>query len=366
MRKENKVSLTEMIECFATRTIHELKSESEVPKLNFIFSNSSIFKYVMEHPFEERGCWTPNIKQEDLELLETKNNMEANVPTINVEDPIMFFEALTKLTNSYITFYAKQGVQSSARSLGLCIMRRIWLRMTQKDFDNVLEFLNKQIEFTENDFMDDERFKKKITDFAGYNVYIAISPNATYDETNAHIEITIGEGNEEHKLPCIHFAIDDNNVCYIYGVQNKGIPNKNKTIERKLYKLNKGIEDCNVHPNKVFALMITIKYLESKGIKEIRFPKQQVLSYRYHELISAKAENDKQKDIEPERNSSWYNHVIGKADFIEKLKTQEFYNLITRMKYHIPNIEIENNNDEDYIKLKFKKEKKLEKRYRSI
>lgn len=52
-----------------------------------------------------------------------------------------------------------------------------------------------------------------------------------------------------------------------------------------------------------------------------------------------------------------------KADFIENAKTNEFYNLIDRMKYHIPEIKIINDSNSDVIdvyipKVKVKTNKK--------
>lgn len=370
MKNENKVDFIEVIELFAHLVIHEIKNEIEVPKLNFLFKEKdmSIFYYVMKHPFVGQGFWCPDIKEEDIEVLKPENNKESEIPTIVVEDATLFFAYLTDLINSSVIFYAKHGIQKNARRLAILLLRRIWLRMGENDFANVEAFLNKQQEFVTNELFDEERFRKQVEKFYDENIYIQIGANETYDETFICAKITISEDDKKHELPEIYFGIDDENVCYIYAVQNGFNVCKNKKIQRLLYKLNSGVENPNVHPNKVYALVVFIKYLQEKGIEHIKFQKKQVLSYEYHKLLSEVAKkkylNNNAEDIQEQMwNESWCSHIIDKADFIENAKTNEFYNLIDRMKYHIPEIKIINDSNSDVIdvyipKVKVKTNKK--------
>ena len=294
MRKENEVELKEIIELFAVSTIQDIKTEYETPKVNFLFKDEdlSVFKYVMDHPFNESGCWIPSIKESDIKELSKENNQEEGIPTIKVDDALLFFDDLTKLINSYITFYEKHGIHSNARSLGICILRRIWLRMSKDNFNNVEALLEKQIEIVENDFMDEERFKKEIGKLNDYDIYIGFGPNRTFDETCGKVEITIGEENKKHELPNIYCGFDKENTCYIYAVQDKDSSIRNKKIERLLYKINKDIENPSIHPNHVYSLLIFLNYIKEKGVDKVIIPKQQVLSHRYHELLGEKAKRD--------------------------------------------------------------------------
>ncbi len=148
-------------------------------------------------------------------------------------------------------------------------------------------------------------------------------------------------------MPHILYDIDDEGVCYIYAVQSSK-KKKDKTIERELYKLNKNIENPNVHPSKVYAMLLFINELKKKGISKIRIPSMQVLSYHYHELLSERAKNDLEKaKIEFESfpdddyvqkkyefAKQWYDTTYKKQDKISHLKTIELMNLAHRILEH--------------------------------
>lgn len=383
--EENKVILKEIIELFVYRTIKEIKSESEVPKVNFLFDEKDLywFEHVKDYPFKKEGYWTPDIKEEDIKKVTPEENQDKSCPTIVVKDALAFFDTLTKIVNSYVHLSAVYGIKQDARALAICMMRRIWLRMGDKDFNHVEEFLQKQLQFIENEKFDENRFKSKVREFNQYAIFIGTGLNATYDETTRNMHFTITDKEKEnYDLPYIYYEVDKDDICYIYAVQNKRNNKQNKKIERNLYKLNKGIENPNVHPNQVYAMLLFINYVKEKGITQIRVPKLQVLSYRYHQLLSEKTKKDFEKDWDAdtlenlkylpkweqeikmkkyEHDRLWYSHVVGKEESIHKAKTEGLFNLMERMKYHIPDIRIENNLDSNFIDIYLENCKKLNK-----
>ena len=361
------IEFREIIELFLNRTVYEIKEEEEVPNVNFKFNDNDIyiFKDIIEIPFLKEGCWTPNATQEDLDfLLHTDND---NCPTIYVKDSVAFFMYLTNITNSLIKLYEFYGIKSSSRNLAMNIMRRIWLRMGVDDFNNVESFLLKQLQFVNNRSLDTCNLER-VMSFYDYGVFSKTIVNRTFDETTRSMIFTIDGFGETYELPHILYDIDNNGICYIYGVQSSN--QRNKKIERKLYKLNKNIDNPNVHPSKVYALMLFINELQKKGITKIIVPGMQVLSYRYHELLSLKAREDlieakKQLEEFPkddyfqkkyERMDDWYNRVYNKEDLISYLKTEELFNLMHRITIHNPNIEILNEAyiQGDFLKIKIR------------
>ncbi len=348
------IKFREIIELFLTRTIYEIKSESEVPNINFKFDDNGIyiFKNIIEKPFVKEGYWTPNATQKDLDFILYGNS--DNCLTIHVKDSVVFFTNLVNITNSLIKLYEFYGIKSSARNLAMHLMRRIWLRMGVEDFKNVELFLSNQLQFVNNKYLD-ICIPKRITSFYDYDVFVQTIVNSTFDETTRSMIFTINGSGETYELPHILYDVDDNGICYIYGVQSTN-SQKSKLIERKLYKINKNIDNPNVHPSKVYALIFFVNQLQKKGITRIIVPGMQVLSYRYHELLSLKAKNDliearKQLEESPkdvyfqkkyERIKKWYNRVYNKEDLISYLKTEELFNLMYRIIMHNPNIEIMN------------------------
>ena len=360
------VEKREMVELFATRCIRDIKSEEEVPNVNFVFDTDGflLFKDVMQHPHVLEGYWTPDIRQEDIDFIVNRSNDDC--PTLYVKDSNLFFEYLTDINNSLLDLYKYYGVSASARNSGMNLMRRIWLRMGISDMQDVEGFLDKQLQFVNNRTFD-TRTPIKVGNFYDYDVFMTTMVNRTFDETTRMMSFNIMNDKDEYELPSILYDIDDNNTCYIYAVQNKG-KKKDKAIERKLYKLNKGIENPNVHPSKVYAIMLFIQELRRKGITKVVVPSLQVLSYRYHELLSDKVKEELE-DIKErlaewpssiqlrERYNSikeWYDKIYEKQDYISYLKTEELYNLIYRLVEQDSSIEITNevNLQGDSINLK--------------
>jgi hypothetical protein len=88
----NKVEFKEVVELFVNRTIYDLKSESEVPKINIIFKDEAfkLFYDVMNNPYQAENAWTPDISEDDIEILKKQNYQDT--PTIYVRDHIYFFK----------------------------------------------------------------------------------------------------------------------------------------------------------------------------------------------------------------------------------------------------------------------------------
>jgi hypothetical protein len=166
---------------------------------------------------------------------------------------------------------------------------------------------------------------------------------------------TLKNDEEEYELPHVLYDINDKGICYIYAVQSSK-KTKNKHIERKIYSLNKGIKNPNVHPSKVYSLLLFIEQLKSKNIKKIIVPGMQVFSYHYHELLNIETKRNLEEikeilnmypDDDYAKNryrymQNWYDHVYQKQDLISYLKTEELIYLIYRIIEHDPSIELLN------------------------
>ena len=360
------ISFNEIVALFLSVSIYEIKNETETPNINFIFGPDGLvlFNKLINNPIIKDNLEPLIITKENKDFLEYRNNDDC--PTLYIKDSIKFFELLTKITNSQIELYNYYGIKSLPREMAKHILRRIWLRMSVNDIENVEMFLERQLEFVNNRSFDYLK-KEKITTYLDYDVNVETIANRTFDETTRNMVFTIENDKEHYELPNILYEVDDNNTFYIYGVQNK-ITDKSKTIERKLYKLNKGIENPNVHPSKVCALLILFEQLKKRGITNIVVPGMQVLSYRYHELLSIGIVNDLQRvkdrlmelpnslSLKREYNSlkEWYKRLNGKEDTISYLKTEELFNLIYRMTKHDSSIKITNevNIEGDSINIK--------------
>lgn len=370
-----KIEFKEVIELFLIIVLPSIKVENEIPNINFIFNEEGIklFNYVKNKPFKLKNYWTPSITEDELKILNINNNIDKNAKTIYINNPIRFFELLMNITNYQIKLYEEYKISISERNIAIHVMTRIWLRMSDCDFDNINSFLEQEEEFLKDRTL--EKYNQVIVDtFENCIIKSHIKPNQTWDETAKAIYFTLNDGENIHESAHIYYAIKEENnkkICYIYAVQTPTIRKTNKKIERKLYKLNKGINQTNVHPNQLFPLIELIRLLENEEITEVRVPKEQTLNYRYHQIMS---ENFKEKydskyteeylktitdnetlKKEYEFETIWYHHIVGKENEIRTLKTNKLYMLIERIKLHIPNFILTNTNQNDILIYKLSK-----------
>lgn len=316
----------DVVEFFLYIYLEDIKKENEVPNINFQFKDEAtcLFKEIMKRP-------ASLIKQKDLDnLINSKNEKCINIKIHNHE---LFFKLLTEIINETI----RQSIEGNKDISIITLLRRIWLRMGIYDVENIELFLKKQLEFlTDKTFNIDEL--TLIDKYDDCDIYMKTSTNETWDETPRSMNFIIYNKDGKYVLPRILYGIDSEGACYIYGVQsNNDI--KNKKIEKKLYRLNDGIDNPNIHPSKVLSMLLFINQLENKGIRKIIVPSIQVLSYRYHELLSKEASKYKDTD------HSFYERFYNKQDLISHLKTEDLINLMYRITEHKRELEIINDID---------------------
>lgn len=391
MSKE-KIEFKEAIELFLYKVIPDIMSENEVPKVNFIFPPASfkLFNYVKEHPFTKENYLIPDIKESDITRLLPSNQQDPSCPTIIVKDPLKFFQLLTDITNSWLKQKDKYFGYGSARSLFIRGIRRIWLRMNPNDFNNVEDFLSRQLSFLKSTTFDEYINKTiPISTYLDYTIKATKEENETWCETNDKMTLTLHDNQEEyHQLPSIYFAIEEQEsqtICYIYAIQNSTNKKTNKKISRSLYKLNAGIPNPIVHPSAVLALKIFIEMLSNRGITTVKVPCLQVLSYRYHQLLAEETKNNFERrwadttfDMMRLMNTSekrrlleeyfhdktWYEHLVNKEDFISQNKTENLYNIFYRLEEQFGTITILNDPfiQDEYLNIQINPIKKQIKR----
>ncbi len=369
MSKE-KLTFKESVELFLQRTITDLHSNEEIPALNLIFHDDAfkLFEYIKKHPTTKEGYLIPAIKEHDILKATVMHNNNPYNPVIEIKNATLFFELLQSITNAWLEQKNKYWGSTSARSTFISDIKRLFLRMSPKDLDNIEEFLQLQLDFLKSNILD-EYIKKnvKVGEFSGYNLYSSKEENASWCETSDKMTFYLkGENDDFHTLPSIYFGTrleEGEIVCYIYAIQNERHRRIDKKIQRKLYKLNSGIENPDVNPASILSLKTFIGILKSHGITKIKVPRLQVLSYRYHELLSEHTKQDFQRRYSEERleyinnllpyerdreleeyewQKTWYSRVVDKQDFIHETKTTGLLKIFKRVLSQYSNLEIVN------------------------
>ena len=394
------IDYKETIELFVYSLPREIKSEQKTPRINIIFPESAfkLFEYVKNNPFTKEGYIVPDITDKDIEKLRPYNQNDPNTPTIYVRNPVIFFELLTDLINTLLDFREKynRGI-SSGRAALIHDFKNILLRMNVTDLTNIEEFLKKQIDFFKNNTWDDYIIHDEFISschregiFEEYQILSYKEYNACWCETSEKMSFVLYNPNKKnenvHTIPSVLYGLREENgttTCYIYAIQNPSDYIQNKKIEKKLYKLNKEVENPNVHPSQVLALKTFIEMLSRVGITNIKVPCLQVLNYRYHEILSRNAkENMKKwtKELLEELNNNktlsnkrklneynwdktWASHVVDREDDIEYAKTEGLFNIFYRVAEQFDLIEILNDPfiEDEYLRFRIKNLKKLSK-----
>ena len=336
-----------------------IRALSEVEREVEVLDSNTIKKAIeLRNSFDDEA----NVKLG--ESPDVNDTIEESI-NIEVEDAEKFFTYLRDFVNATLDLYRDYG-DTNLKTWAIMqdLLANVWLRMGINDVENPMMFLKNQVEFTKNRKLDTMN-PTKISNYGEYDVYMYTKPNKYYDETSRTMffKLTKRDKNtgrilEEYTLPKVLYDVDDSGTCYICGVQNvkDKIDVNEKKIKRELYKLNKGVENPDVHPSKVLSLMLFINHIKSNGITNVVVPSTQVLSYAYHEVLSRTAEEELQEaekkfDMYSETEMANknlkdakvnYERFYNKQDTISYLKTEELFNLVYRIVEHTPGVEITN------------------------
>ncbi|UKI58218.1 MAG: hypothetical protein L6V81_01890 [Clostridium sp.] len=101
----------------------------------------------MKHPFRKKDVWTEDITSKDLEITKEINNINPNSNTIIIDDGVAFFDLLTSIVNEHLKLFKEYEYTLMIRSTTMSLLTRIWLRMDDNDFNDVISFLRKRIRF---------------------------------------------------------------------------------------------------------------------------------------------------------------------------------------------------------------------------
>lgn len=365
------LSYENIVELFVHVVVPAINDDDCVPRINFIFPDRQYFdKFISDD--------NSLINQRDVNRL---FKFDDNSLSINIPDAEYFFQLLFEFNKYNLLFRRKYDDDINERLLFIYGIRYLWLRMNANDVANINDFLERQIAFLKNE-LSDNMINDISLDYLNNRVECRTIYSMSYDEAATFMEIALERDREIYQLPVVYFGIDKD-TAYIYAIQSKNIKDNSKKINRDVYKLNKGIKSLesqeyldylegseyypenisDVSPSSVLALLIFIQILLENGIKKIRVPLLQVLSYDYHRILSANYKEEferkwSKKDLEGiqmlppiararmqrkyERDLTWYRHIVDKFDFISKAKTENFIRVFRRVEEQFGYIKILN------------------------
>lgn len=217
--------------------------------------------------------------------------------------------------------------------------------MTAGDANDLVRYIKKRINFFRCDKFED--FKEETLIFKTRDAEYFAKRTLSYDgqETPYALSFSMKINEDFYELPNISYAIDENNICYIYAIQfgRHRISNvQSESFKQEINKINKGVHKYrNISPSFVLVFRLFLDLLKEKNIKRIIIP--DFLCFRYKNYFRG--------------------HTCAQSDAILSRIINQFSLLCRRMEYQYPffNItsypnELDSNthitlNDESYIKI---------------
>ena len=220
------------------------------------------------------------------------------------------------------------------------ILTLLWSNATSEDFENPLSFLKKRISFLNNNINEE----KNITSSLG-NIYVSIKKDRVEQETPFYLNITIND----NVMPRVRFGIFNNSV-YIYAIQNVKEVDRDKKLNRQLYKVNDGIDLKNesddnildfenlkgITPSALVSATIALSFFKDLGYDNFIIPVLLPVRWNAKELMYER----KLKKIEEENKENYLQEKYAEHDKISRNLSDKFIRTFRRLDYHFDNINI--------------------------
>jgi len=296
----------------------------------------------------------------DMFCKKIDNPYNDNFKTVVVRDYKEFFNLLTRLYELDIDKYIKHERSSYGIYRMKNFFKDVWLRASNLDFQDINNFLKKEISMYENDIFheyDEEYYLGKYNSDKGillschnkiskpwdecpYEMIFGLYPESLYEESNSCFLSF-----PSYELPKVRYGIYEENgekICRIGSIQ-KDIYNINlddrtsKIAKRMRYKLS---NDDGIEPDKIISLFLFINLLKNKGITKIEIPSLYPLDYDYHITRSKYLKKDLidnwtpfRIECDPERFAEAKRYFLdnyGAENKISKIKTEDLINVALR------------------------------------
>lgn len=298
-----------------------------------------------------------------IDYIKKNNVINEDEIYIKIPNADLFFTKLTIVTNLYCRLNNIYDESSNKDYIiNEFLQSALWLKMNPYDFYDIYTFLDNQISFLlcpSFKELDPSKGGYHFGEYHDYHIYVMKDINTMWFESYEYITFklfNIDDYTKNYELPSIHYGIADN-ICYIYAIQNMALNKQDKKIERSLYKINKDIQNNNIHPSFILSMKLFIDLLKEKGISNIKVPLLQVLNYNYHVIKSNQMKEEFKREwtdeyiksienAEDEFNNykealALYNRYVDREDDISKNKTEVFASIFLRIQEQFNNIDID-------------------------
>ena len=298
------------------------------------------------------------IPEKDIEILSNCDNEDLLVPTLFIKNQNEFDSLLVTYIKKALEFYddsnfVEEILSGEAQKEGKgiskekVIMTLLWSNATIEDFNEPCSYLRKRIAFFE--LGDLETYKKiqliGYSDILESEIGCYICKNKIGCETPYSLQIFLKDQEAVvYEFPRIYFGIADE-VAYFYAIQNYKQrfieENKGKKIERKMYKVNEGLDDDDlkdITTNFLVAANIMMGLLKHHNINEFNIAS--ILVSRWNAKIMILDYKRKRLEMTRDYNEEKIQEIYDSDIKIQKNLTDKFLRTFRRLGYHHSSVEV--------------------------
>lgn len=218
------------------------------------------------------------------------------IPTLIIKDKNTFNNALNQYVKLAYNFYDINYYDNEKEYIK-AILTLVWSNATIEDFSNPIQFLEKRIDFLNNNIDNDYLNKTFIGTSENLgDIEFFIKKETICEETPYSINFIVNN----ELLPNLKFGIS-NNTAYFYAIHNRNKQVISKKLNRKMYKIDKGLnhnqESCDnnnfenikdVTPSNIVVANAAIALLMKQGINKFEIISFLPVRWNAKELFFAK------------------------------------------------------------------------------
>ncbi len=264
------------------------------------------------------------------------------VPTIEINDKELFDKLLSEYVRIAHAFYLEEYTSGVRReddpefdkNYIKTIITSLFSNASIEDYHDPIKFLEKRIDFfRHNDLPGVEKGSSIGT------IRVEVVKDKISHETPYALEIKI----DDNEMPQVEFGIYED-TAYIYAIQNFARSNRDKKLNRNMYKVNEGIDlklesDDNINnpenlkgitPSTLISACIGVSYIKSLGISKLVIPTYLITRWNAKEILNDRRNKDQRKHQEQ----------LNSNEELQRNITDKFIRTFRRLEYHFSNIDI--------------------------
>lgn len=304
------------------------------------------------------------IPQKNLELIsDDKVNGSLMVPTLYVRDCEKFEQLLVKYVNKALEFYDDSNFceelltgnfidEGKGVSKEKVILTLLWANATIEDFQNPCDFLRKRINFF--DLGEFSKYSESqivgYSEIFGTDIECSIKKSKIESETPYFLQtflLSPEDGKRIYEFPKVYFGVSEG-IANIYAIQSGKNRLIDKKIERKMYKVNEGLdvkEDIydnygfanlkDVTPSFLVVANILMGLIKNQGIQKVNVVS--ILVSRWNakiRMMDFKKDFFSKRGYTPEGINDLLNEYYDKTKSIQINLTDKFLRTFRRLGYH--------------------------------